>query len=188
MPYAPGSAADLIVVPTLVIYGKYNRTTGSGCGAARRRRVNRRGGMVPAGMAASLIPTTERRPSASAARNTMTTPSPVKKPICSTTWVRVPPTGVPAAGAGPGVADDGAESEPRPADRGQPGPEHRHRAAGAGQRDQAADQRAVSAEYQDRYGYPELTDAVKARVLGLNAAELSGWIRGPAGACWPPTC
>jgi uncharacterized protein len=32
----------------------------------------------------------------------------------------------------------------------------------------------ISAEYQDRYGYPELTDAVKARVLGLNAAELFG--------------
>jgi len=30
----------------------------------------------------------------------------------------------------------------------------------------------ISAEYQDRYGYPELTDAVKAQVLGLNAAEL----------------
>jgi uncharacterized protein len=30
----------------------------------------------------------------------------------------------------------------------------------------------ISAEYQDRYGYPELTDAVKARILGLNAAEL----------------
>jgi uncharacterized protein len=33
---------------------------------------------------------------------------------------------------------------------------------------------SISAEYQDRYGYPELTDAVKARVLGLNAAELFG--------------
>lgn len=32
----------------------------------------------------------------------------------------------------------------------------------------------ISAEYQDRHGYPELTDAVKARVLGLNAAELFG--------------
>jgi uncharacterized protein len=32
----------------------------------------------------------------------------------------------------------------------------------------------ISAEFRDRYGYPELTDAVKARVLGLNAAELFG--------------
>jgi predicted TIM-barrel fold metal-dependent hydrolase len=32
----------------------------------------------------------------------------------------------------------------------------------------------ISAEYQDRYGYPELTDAVKAKVLGLNAARLFG--------------
>jgi uncharacterized protein len=32
----------------------------------------------------------------------------------------------------------------------------------------------ISAEYQDRYGYPELTDAVKDRVLGLNAAKLFG--------------
>jgi uncharacterized protein len=32
----------------------------------------------------------------------------------------------------------------------------------------------ISAEYQELYGYPELTDAVKARVLGLNAAELFG--------------
>jgi uncharacterized protein len=32
----------------------------------------------------------------------------------------------------------------------------------------------ISAEFQDRFGYPELTDAIKARVLGLNAAELFG--------------
>jgi len=32
----------------------------------------------------------------------------------------------------------------------------------------------ISHEYQDRYGYPALTDAVKAGVLGLNAAELFG--------------
>jgi predicted TIM-barrel fold metal-dependent hydrolase len=32
----------------------------------------------------------------------------------------------------------------------------------------------ISAEYQDRYGYPALTDAIKAGVLGLNAAELFG--------------
>jgi hypothetical protein len=32
----------------------------------------------------------------------------------------------------------------------------------------------ISPEYQDVYGYPELTDAVKARVLGLNAADLFG--------------
>ena len=32
----------------------------------------------------------------------------------------------------------------------------------------------ISPEYQDRYGYPELTDAVKDQVLGLNAAELFG--------------
>lgn len=32
----------------------------------------------------------------------------------------------------------------------------------------------ISAEYQQRYGYPELTDEVKAQVLGLNAAELFG--------------
>jgi hypothetical protein len=30
----------------------------------------------------------------------------------------------------------------------------------------------IPAEYQDRHGYPELTDAVKDQVLGLNAAEL----------------
>jgi predicted TIM-barrel fold metal-dependent hydrolase len=33
---------------------------------------------------------------------------------------------------------------------------------------------SISAEYQDLYGYPALTDAVKAQVLGLNAAELFG--------------
>jgi predicted TIM-barrel fold metal-dependent hydrolase len=32
----------------------------------------------------------------------------------------------------------------------------------------------ISAEYQDRYGYPALTDAIKAKVLGLNAARLFG--------------
>jgi uncharacterized protein len=32
----------------------------------------------------------------------------------------------------------------------------------------------ISAEYQEVYGYPDLTDAVKAQVLGLNAAELFG--------------
>src|SRR6266852_2415671 len=32
----------------------------------------------------------------------------------------------------------------------------------------------ISAEYQARYGYPALTDDVKARVLGLNAADLFG--------------
>jgi hypothetical protein len=32
----------------------------------------------------------------------------------------------------------------------------------------------ISAEYQDVYGYPQLTDAVKNQVLGLNAAELFG--------------
>jgi uncharacterized protein len=32
----------------------------------------------------------------------------------------------------------------------------------------------ISAEYQDVYGYPALTDAVKAQVLGLNAATLFG--------------
>ncbi|HEV2452242.1 MAG TPA: amidohydrolase family protein [Streptosporangiaceae bacterium] len=32
----------------------------------------------------------------------------------------------------------------------------------------------ISAEYQHRYGYPELTDAVKAKVFGLNAARLFG--------------
>ncbi len=32
----------------------------------------------------------------------------------------------------------------------------------------------ISAEYQDRYGYPALTGAIKAQVLGLNAAELFG--------------
>ncbi len=34
----------------------------------------------------------------------MTTPSPVKKPICSTTRVRVPPTGVPAVRPDPAQA------------------------------------------------------------------------------------
>jgi predicted TIM-barrel fold metal-dependent hydrolase len=32
----------------------------------------------------------------------------------------------------------------------------------------------ISADYQQRYGYPELTDDIKAQVLGLNAAELFG--------------
>jgi hypothetical protein len=32
----------------------------------------------------------------------------------------------------------------------------------------------ISAELQERYGYPALTEAVKARILGLNAAELFG--------------
>jgi len=32
----------------------------------------------------------------------------------------------------------------------------------------------ISAEFQERYGYPALTDAVKAKVLGLNAARLWG--------------
>jgi hypothetical protein len=32
----------------------------------------------------------------------------------------------------------------------------------------------ISAEYQDRFGYPALTDAIKAQILGLNAAELFG--------------
>src|SRR5215470_3719456 len=84
---------------------------GSGSGTARRRSVNRRGGRVPAGIAPSLMPTTERRPSASAARNTMTTPRPVKKPICSTTRVRVPPTGVPT------IRPDPAQARPMMAPR-----------------------------------------------------------------------
>ena len=32
----------------------------------------------------------------------------------------------------------------------------------------------ISAEFQERYGYPALTDAIKAKVLGLNAAQLWG--------------
>jgi hypothetical protein len=32
----------------------------------------------------------------------------------------------------------------------------------------------ISQEFQDRYGYPELTDQVKAGLFGLNAAELFG--------------
>jgi hypothetical protein len=32
----------------------------------------------------------------------------------------------------------------------------------------------ISAEFQERYGYPALTDALKAKVLGLNAARLWG--------------
>jgi hypothetical protein len=32
----------------------------------------------------------------------------------------------------------------------------------------------ITAEYQDRYGYPALTDAVKAKIFGLNAAALFG--------------
>ena len=32
----------------------------------------------------------------------------------------------------------------------------------------------ITAEYQDRFGYPALTPAVKAKVLGLNAANLFG--------------
>jgi hypothetical protein len=32
----------------------------------------------------------------------------------------------------------------------------------------------ISTEFQDRFGYPALTDAVKAKVLGLNAARLYG--------------
>jgi len=32
----------------------------------------------------------------------------------------------------------------------------------------------ISVEFQDRYGYPALTDEVKAGVFGLNAAKLFG--------------
>jgi hypothetical protein len=32
----------------------------------------------------------------------------------------------------------------------------------------------ITAEYQDRYGYPALTDALKASIFGLNAATLFG--------------
>jgi len=33
---------------------------------------------------------------------------------------------------------------------------------------------SISNEFQDRFGYPELTDALKARIFGLNAADLFG--------------
>jgi hypothetical protein len=32
----------------------------------------------------------------------------------------------------------------------------------------------ISAEFQERFGYPALTPAVKARIFGLNAADLLG--------------
>ena len=32
----------------------------------------------------------------------------------------------------------------------------------------------ITAAYRDRYGYPELTDAVKRKVFGVNAAALLG--------------
>ncbi|NND76279.1 MAG: amidohydrolase family protein [Ilumatobacter sp.] len=44
----------------------------------------------------------------------------------------------------------------------------------------------ISPEFQDRYGYPALTDEVKARILGLNAADLYGVDRSVA-ACQPST-
>jgi predicted TIM-barrel fold metal-dependent hydrolase len=42
----------------------------------------------------------------------------------------------------------------------------------------------ISAEYQERFGYPALTDDVKARILGLNAATLYGIDPGVA-SCQP---
>ena len=44
---------------------------------------------------ASLTPITEKRPSAIPATSTITTPRPVKKPICSNARVTDPPTGLP---------------------------------------------------------------------------------------------
>ena len=32
----------------------------------------------------------------------------------------------------------------------------------------------ITAEFQDRYGYPALTDALKRKIFGLNAARLFG--------------
>jgi hypothetical protein len=32
----------------------------------------------------------------------------------------------------------------------------------------------ISTEFQEKYGYPELTDAIKAKILGLNAAAIYG--------------
>ena len=32
----------------------------------------------------------------------------------------------------------------------------------------------IAREFQDRHGYPELTSAIKARILGLNAAHVYG--------------
>jgi predicted TIM-barrel fold metal-dependent hydrolase len=43
----------------------------------------------------------------------------------------------------------------------------------------------ISPEFQERFGYPALTPAVKDRILGANAAELFG-ITPPAGLCGPP--
>ncbi|MGI9578786.1 MAG: amidohydrolase family protein [Microthrixaceae bacterium] len=40
----------------------------------------------------------------------------------------------------------------------------------------------ISEELQERYGYPALTDAIKARIFGLNSAELYG-IEPQAGPC-----
>jgi hypothetical protein len=45
----------------------------------------------------------------------------------------------------------------------------------------------ISAEFQQRYGYPALTGAVKAKVLGLNAAGCGAWTRTPPAAPWPLT-
>ncbi len=47
----------------------------------------------------SLAAITVSRPSASAATKTITTPSPLKKPICSTAIRAAPPTGAPAPGS-----------------------------------------------------------------------------------------
>ena len=43
----------------------------------------------------------------------------------------------------------------------------------------------ISPEFQERFGYPALTPAVKDRILGANAAELFG-ITPPPGTCGPP--
>ena len=40
----------------------------------------------------------------------------------------------------------------------------------------------ISAEFQERFGYPALTDEVKAKILGLNAARLHG-LDPAAGSC-----
>src|SRR5215467_7109831 len=45
----------------------------------------------------------------------------------------------------------------------------------------------ISQEFQHRYRYPALTDTIKAKVLGLNAARLFAVDRRRPGARWPPT-
>jgi hypothetical protein len=59
---------------------------------------------------ASLTETSESRPSATAAMQTITTPRPAKKPICSIALANWPPSGRPCAGSA--VVQIGASALP----------------------------------------------------------------------------